>query len=235
MNAAASAAGGWVVEPRRATVAELHDLPDPDVSVRTVRILRPTDTAIVLGSSQDPGVLAPDPPAPVVRRRSGGGLVLVEAGAVTWVDLLVPRHDPLWDDDVVRAAAWVGEVWRDTLAAVGGSDPVGSGPPDPELRVHTGRLEPGPFGRLVCFAGIGPGEVVRGRRKLVGVSQRRDRRWIRVQTLVHHRFDAGRVADLVDLDVDRRGHLAAALGAGVGVVGGDPASLVAALLARLGV
>ncbi|RMH70979.1 MAG: lipoate--protein ligase family protein [Actinomyces sp.] len=235
MSAAGAAAGGWVVDTRRGAVEELHHLPDPDVAVRTVRILWPADTAIVLGSSQDPGVLVPDPPAPVVRRRSGGGLVLVEAGAVTWVDLLVPRHDPLWDDDVVRAAAWVGEVWRDALAAAHRWSPVGSGPPPGALRVHAGRLEPGPFGQLVCFAGIGPGEVVRDGRKLVGVSQRRDRHWIRVQTLVHHRFDAGAVADLVDLDTDRRRHLTAALGDGVGVVESDPEHLVAALLARLGV
>ena len=38
----------------------------------------------------------------VVRRRSGGGAVLLDPGGVVWVDVVVPRHDPRWDDDVVN-------------------------------------------------------------------------------------------------------------------------------------
>jgi hypothetical protein len=42
-------------------------------------------------------------------------------------------------------------------------------------------MEPGRWGGLACFAGIGPGEVLLGGRKSVGVSQRRDRSGARFQ------------------------------------------------------
>ena len=42
-----------------------------------------------------------------------------------------------------------------------------------------------PWSELVCFAGVGPGEVLLGAGKLVGLSQRRTRHGIRVQCLVN--------------------------------------------------
>ena len=39
----------------------------------------------------------------VVRRRSGGGAVLVGAGEQVWVEVWIPRDDALWDDDVIRS------------------------------------------------------------------------------------------------------------------------------------
>ena len=75
-----------------------------------------------------------------------------------WVDFLIPRGDLLWDDDVGRAAWWVGELWA---AAIGRGE------------VWRGRLIPSDWSPLVCFAGLGPGEVTVGGRKVVGVCQRR--------------------------------------------------------------
>jgi hypothetical protein len=49
----------------------------------------------------------------------------------------------------------------------------------------------------VCFAGIGPGEVMVGQSKLVGVSQRRTRSAARFQTMVHLRWRPDVVASLV--------------------------------------
>ena len=46
---------------------------------------------------------------------------------------------------------------------------------------------------LVCFAGVGPGEVLAGGRKLVGISQRRTRAGARFQCAVHVRVVAGAV------------------------------------------
>ncbi len=40
----------------------------------------------------------------------------------------------------------------------------------------------------MCFAGVGPGEVLLGRRKLVGISQRRTRGGARFQCMVHVRW-----------------------------------------------
>ena len=40
----------------------------------------------------------------VVRRRSGGGAVLLLPGEFVWLDLVIPAGDPLWLDDVGQAA-----------------------------------------------------------------------------------------------------------------------------------
>ena len=42
---------------------------------------------------------------------------------------------------------------------------------------------------LVCFAGLGPGEVTLDGQKLVGLSQRRTRDGVRIQGLLHRRSD----------------------------------------------
>jgi len=55
----------------------------------------------------------------VSKRRSGGGAVLIVPGEHLWLDFLVPRGDPLWDDDIVAAANWVGELWAVTLESSG--------------------------------------------------------------------------------------------------------------------
>ena len=55
----------------------------------------------------------------VVRRRSGGGAVLLVPGEVLWVDVVVPRDDALWDDDVGRATHWLGELWVRALTRCG--------------------------------------------------------------------------------------------------------------------
>ena len=41
------------------------------------------------------------------------------------------------------------------------------------------------WSRLVCFDGLGAGEVTVGGRKAVGISQRRTRGWARLQSSIH--------------------------------------------------
>jgi lipoate-protein ligase A len=77
-----------------------------------------------------------------------------------WVDVCVPRDDPLWTDDVSRAGWWLGDAWVKALGAG---------------EVHRGPMVRTPLSDRVCFAGLGPGEVTVGAAKLVGVSQRRTR------------------------------------------------------------
>ena len=48
----------------------------------------------------------------IVRRRSGGGGVLLMPGEFVWLDLEIPAGDALWHDDVGRSMWWVGELWR---------------------------------------------------------------------------------------------------------------------------
>ena len=120
-------------------------------------MLEPTETVVVLGSTQPESVVVAGTPA--VRRRSGGGAVLMEPGGLVWVDVFVPAGDPLWEVDVGRAFAWLGRAWA---AAVGFG-----------ARSHGGPLVTTPWSRLVCFAGLGPGEVTIDGVKVVGMSQRR--------------------------------------------------------------
>ena len=158
---------GWTVSTRRAPAAELHAL-DLPAGGRHVWILEATRPALVLGSTQ------PDSDADVAtcasagvdvaRRRSGGGAVLVGPGECVWVDVLVPRGDPLWHDDVGRATWWLGDAWVAALSAVGVEG----------CRVHRRGMVPSPWSKVVCFAGLGPGEVVDpAGSKVVGISQRR--------------------------------------------------------------
>lgn len=147
----------------------------------------------------------------VVRRRSGGGAVYVEPSGTLWVDVVLPRGDPLWADDVGLAAHWLGEVWA---AAIGD-----------RAEVHRGPMVRSEWSDLVCFAGLGPGEVTVDAKKVVGISQRRTRAAARFQCVAYEHWDpgplAGLVADAVVLD-----------GIGVGV-GRPLADVEAAFLAAL--
>jgi hypothetical protein len=53
----------------------------------------------------------------------------------------------------------------------------------------------------VCFAGIGPGEVVTGDDKLVGISQRRSRAGARYQCAVHTTWSPQALVDLLLADI----------------------------------
>jgi len=204
---------------------------------RTVLYHEPAGPALVLGSGQreDDGLLARADAAglPVVRRRSGGGAVLVVPGFVLWVDVLVPRDDPLWDDDVGRSAVWLGAVWRDALEALG---------VDAEL---VDRASCGAVGWTICFGGSAVGEVLVGGRKVVGVSQRRDRYGARFQcaALVGPEAVEASVVPLVGLlglgaagvsDGGPAGDLAAELRATVGWIEASTDRLAEGFLGALG-
>jgi len=166
--------------------------------VRKVVVRRPGRPALVLGSTQPAAVVDPlravRAGIDVLRRRSGGGAVLVRPGNPVWIDLWVPRGDPLWSDDVVRAAEWVGEWWAAGLEEAGASD----------VQVHSGGSVASPWSHLICFAGVGPGEVVVGGRKLVGISQWRSREGALFHTCAYRHWDPRPVVDLLDIsDADR--------------------------------
>ena len=168
---------------------------------------------LVLGSSQTDDVVDAEAASraglDVARRRSGGGAVLLVPGEHVWIDFWVPRNDELWHDDIVRAADWVGSTWLKALRHCGVVD----------LEVHRGGLESRPWSDLVCFAGLGPGEVTAAGHKYVGVSQRRTREWIRVQTMVHREFRADLTVAGFRLSPEQRSEAALELAPVVGVVG----------------
>jgi lipoate---protein ligase len=154
--------------------------------------------AVVLGSAQPADIVsvprATASGTEVVRRRGGGGAVLLRPGDHLWVDAWIPRHDPLWDADVADAAAWVGAWWVAALGALGVGD----------LTVHRGRAEPGRHGGLVCFSGRGPGEVLQGDRKVTGVSQWRCREGSLFHTCAYTAWEPGPLVELFALDRSTR-------------------------------
>jgi lipoate-protein ligase A len=205
---------GWRVVRATGSAADFHARPLDAVEQRTIHVWTVDRPALVLGSTQPASHVDADACAragvEVVRRRSGGGAVLLDPGAAVWVDVDLPRDDDLWDDDVGRATWWLGERWCRALR----DDVVGG-------EVHRGGMVTTPWSRLVCFAGLGPGEVVDAEgRKVVGISQRRTRAGARFQCAVPLQWDPERMANL--LAVPDRAELAAALSEVVAPPTGDP-------------
>jgi lipoate-protein ligase A len=177
------------------TTAHTDSLTLPTALHRGVWLLEPIAPAVALGSAQRfagagtpvhgidaHGIDAHGTDAhgtdahgiEVVVRRSGGGAVMLEPGISLWMDVVLPRHDPLWDDDVSRSAHWLGQAWVQALASLGVVAAVHDGPTDRHA-----------LARAACFAGLGAGEVVHGGRKLVGISQRRTRDGARFQCVAY--------------------------------------------------
>lgn len=216
-----SIGGGWTIRRLSGSVGELHDLnPGPDVD-REVWLMSPHNTALVLGSAQpeEAASRAITEGSAVVRRRSAGGAVLVAPDHSVWIDVVIGRRDPLWDDDVNRAPLWLGEVWSAALTSLG----VGPG------EVFD-RYEPGPWGRLACFASRGPGEVLVSGAKAVGVTQRRTRTTARFQTLLYRHWDP---EELLARLADSSAQLRNALSSAAWTVEAQPADIHAAFLASL--
>jgi lipoate-protein ligase A len=188
--------GGWNVLRRRGPAAALHALEWPDPLCRTVWVLEVDASALVLGSTQPVESVDVDALAAsgveLTRRLSGGGAVLLEPGGSVWVDVFISRDDPRWHDDVGRSFVWLGEAWADALASLGVAG----------LDVHRGGLVRGRYGRQVCFAGIGPGEVTVQGVKVVGLSQRRTRTGARFQCIVHRAWFPGVLAAIAGVDPD---------------------------------
>ena len=157
---------------------------------RTATFFEVDEPTLVLGSAQhfdlvDAGT-ALRKGIRVVRRRSGGGGVLLMPGECVWLDLEIPADDERWHADVGRAMWWVGELWCAALGEL-----------EPDAVVHRGPMLRTAWSADVCFSGTGPGEVLRGESKLVGISQRRTRAAARFQTMIHRRWRPDVVAALV--------------------------------------
>jgi lipoate-protein ligase A len=219
----------WRVERASGDPAAFHAREVPSPASRTVWAFTAERRTLVLGSSQPDSDVDGDAVArtgtAIVRRRSGGGAVLLEPGQAAWVDVILPRRDPRWAEDVVAAPCWLGDVWASALAGLGLTD----------LHVHRGRLEPDPWSRLVCFAGVASGEVRMGTSgpKLVGISQRRTRDAARFQCVALRAWDPAAVLDLLALDGPTRQRAAAELAGAAAGVDVDPAIVLDAVVAGL--
>jgi lipoate-protein ligase A len=142
----------------------------------TMFVVRPERTMLVLGSTQSTELLNPAAlgEVPVRRRRGGGGLVLLRPDDL-WIDWWIPAADSRWRNDVHATSRMVGEWWADVLRGL----------VEGVVTVHDGPLEGDPAYRLVCFAGRGPGEVFVDAKKAVGVTQWRVREGSFVSTVMH--------------------------------------------------
>lgn len=178
----------WTVERRDGGAGSLFSDSGTAAS-RIVRVLAVDRPALVLGSTQVASVRGG---VEVVRRRSGGGAVLLRPGETLWVDVVVPAGDPLWSDDVGRSFWWLGEVW----ASVVGGD------------VHRGPLVRSAWSPAVCFAGVGPGEVLDAAgRKVVGMASRRTRSGALFQCAVPLVWDPAAYVELLGLPPSAIGDL----------------------------
>lgn len=172
----------WALQVMTADAQSLHsaDLPPG----RGVWLMTPTRPAFVLGSSQSANdvdaAFCSSYGLDVARRRSGGGAVLVDPAASVWVDVVIPRTDPQWVDDVGRAMHFVGRAWSDTLGGMGMTN----------LVVNEGPHIANDWSKRLCVAGRGTGEVFSAAgAKVVGISQRRTRDFARFQCIAYLVWD----------------------------------------------
>ena len=216
----------WPVEPLHATPARIHER-DLDVSRRRLVLCSATTPALVLGSTQpesgfDPEVLAARRIA-TVRRRSGGGAVLVRPGGILWAEVVLPSTDPLWEADLGRSFLWLGRVWAAALRACG----VG------RVRVHHGPMRRTRWSPTICFAGLGPGEVTVAGRKVLGLAQRRRRDGAVFQCAALLTWEPEETGGLVAGPEDDKRDLVRQLGELAAPVGVAEADLTAALTRAL--
>ena len=188
----------WSIEERTGAAGVLHrswPAVESDPSQRALAVCRVTGPAVVLGSTQAPTVVdrarAEARGIEVVRRRSGGGAVLVVPDDPVWIDAWVPRDDPWWNDDVGRAFDWLGDAWTRALESLGGRG----------VSAHRdGFTACTRWSSLVCFGGVGTGEVVAADgRKVVGISQRRTREGAWFHSACIRRWDGAALLEVLDL------------------------------------
>ena len=165
----------WVVETWHGGVSALHHRPVPVDGRRRLSILEFDEPALVLGSK---GLDSELRGATTTRRQSGGGSVWLDPQESTWIDVTLPRNDPLWSEDLNHSFQWLGEAIASVFVDLG----LDAGTHKTKFLGETGW----------CFDGIGAGEVVLSDRKLVGIAQRRTRRSARFQCVWYRHFKESR-------------------------------------------
>lgn len=191
--------GPWQVVTTIGPAGPFHHHHPPDDTGHQIWIRRLEAPALVLGSTQPDELVRHDlahaDGIEVCRRRSGGGLVFIDPETDCWVDVIVPRSSPLWDDDVARAFHWLGDLWASVLSGL-----VDNGVPGTAGFTVSKASTTTALGRVWCFGDVGHGEVSLGGSKIVGLSQRRTRTWCRIQGLVLGSWPGDELLPYVDLD-----------------------------------
>ena len=218
---------GFTLEESSGSAADFHSRPIDFGPVPSWHRLSVTAPAVVLGSAQPDSAVDSEAAAAagveVVRRRSGGGAVWLDADSF-WFDVTIGRSDPRWNIDVGRAFNWIGALFVRSLRHLG-----------IEAEAHTGKLVDLGWSKLVCFGGIGSGEVVVDNRKLVGISQRRTRDRSRFQVVFYRSYDAAPLLEVLALSRDERYRAGVALrtaGVGCDALGIEPDDLLGELVSE---
>lgn len=201
----------WNERTIRGTVAELHGSTE-EVNSKSREIIwrDPTDTAMVLGSAQDESVLDADAVCTrnisIVRRSSGGGAVLVKPSNMIWFDIMLPRDDVHWTDDVNVSFLWIGHAIARALKTCRVQGITTQGAINQRNQ----------WTSLVCYAGIGPGESSVWGKKVIGISQKRKRMVAHYHCNVIREFDATEFVSLLRLEGNLRRELTTSLQRNVG-------------------
>jgi lipoate-protein ligase A len=167
----------------------LADAADGDANLVATIVTPP---ALVLGSAQPESDAATA--IDVVKRGTGGGAVLCDAGTLL-IDLAVPAGHALAPEDVTDAYRPLGEALQAALAGLGVDCRTVT---VEEARTMDDARKAA--ARRACWAGLSPYELVLGDgRKLVGLAQRRRRGAVLHQIAIPVTTPPAAVADhLVD-------------------------------------
>lgn len=143
------------------------------VTVPALRFWGYREPALVLGCSQrrlvSPETVRQRTGLELVERDAGGGAVLVGPWMLS-ASILLPLGHRYAQQPPALSYHWLGEAYRAVLAQAGIASEVLT-PAAARQRLAAGGAGPS----WACFAGLSPGEVAVGRRKLVGLAQVRRR------------------------------------------------------------
>jgi lipoate---protein ligase len=209
----------WVRHDWQGSASEFHEMSLP--SGRALWWCSVSSPAVILGSTQQEtdvdSEIASSLGLDVVRRRSGGGAVFVHPTESVWIDITIPRDDPLYVDDVSASMLWMGDVFVAALK------------PWANAETYRGVFDAGAYGRSVCFASTSPGEVFVNDHKLVGISQRRGRDGARLQSVLYRSWQpTAWVPSLTSIDVQEQISLLP-----VATITADAVDIVSAVFAAL--
>lgn len=184
--------GPWQVRYTTGDAQEFHDRRPSDNTRPEIWVHTVATPTLVLGSTQRESILdlvaIGEQGVDLCRRRSGGGLVYVEPTNDCWIDVVLPTSSKLHQPDIARSFEWIGQAWASTLqtslhiSAMDASSMDIDAPTSPPIAVAN-TSDRSAASRLICFAGMGHGEVTVEGNKVVGLSQKRTKSWSRLQSL----------------------------------------------------
>jgi lipoate-protein ligase A len=178
--------GGWRVLPFHVASAarqlELTEALWREVAAgetpATLRWYSYDTAALVLGigqSERDTNLqAAQDDGVTIVKRASGGALVLARPGLLA-LDVALPSTSPLAIPDVVESYRWLGEAFSQALPARVRLASPADARADQRAQREAAPGMPARARALACFGVLSPYEVTLDGRKLVGFSQVRKR------------------------------------------------------------